>query len=198
MRLRKRATLVKGEHIVQADKATQSAPMERKEEKEEEVAKEKKGEVKDVKAEEGVVDAKNSNQALPRRRSARAARRAIVKAEQVKLSDPFSILFSPFFDRWFFMTLFPLLIFFFFDQVEVGVKGKQHLRVFRGLRGSEELQIGEEDSDDGGETWYLLPDRLEMRRYGHTAVSTECIKGGTDLTQWLGLLPFDGRTFGHV
>ena len=53
-------------------------------------------------------------------------------------------------------------------------------------------------SDDGGENWYLLLDRLEMATYGHTAVSTECIEGGTDLTQWLGLLPFDGRTFGHV
>ena len=94
MRLRKRATLVKGEHTVQADKATQSEPMERKEEKEEEVAKEKKGEAKDVKAEEDVVDVKNADQALPQRRSARAARRAIVKAEQVKLSDPF---FYPFF-----------------------------------------------------------------------------------------------------
>ena len=29
-------------------------------------------------------------------------------------------------------------------------------------------------SDDGGENWYLLPDRLEMATYGHTAVSTVC------------------------
>ena len=90
------------------------------------------------------------------------ARRAIVKAEQVKLSDPFSILFSPFFDRWFFRTLFPLLIFFFFDQVEVGGKGRQHLRVFRGLRGSEELEIGEEDSDDGGETQVTTVSQVEL------------------------------------
>ena len=36
----------------------------------------------------------------------------------------------------------------------MGGKGRQHLRILRGLRGSEELEIGdeEEDSDEGGET----------------------------------------------
>ena len=36
----------------------------------------------------------------------------------------------------------------------MGGKGRQHLRILRGLRGSEELEIGEEEehSDEGGET----------------------------------------------
>ena len=38
---------------------------------------------------------------------------------------------------------------------------------------------GEEDtvliSDDGGERWDLLPDRLKTARFGHTAVSTETL-----------------------
>ena len=38
-------------------------------------------------------------------------------------------------------------------------------------------------SDDGGENWYLLPDRLEMTRRGHTAVRKECSKGRTNFTQ---------------
>ena len=83
VRLRKGAALVKSV----ADKATQS--VEKKEDIEEEVAKEKKGEEKEVKGEEDIFDVKNVSQALPLRRSARTARRAIVKVDQVEFSTLF-------------------------------------------------------------------------------------------------------------
>ena len=116
-----------------SEKATQNVPIEKKEDIEEEMVEEKKEEKEGMNGEEEKVDVKNVSQALPLRRSARAARKAIVKVDQVRfLFLPFLPLFSP---------LSP----FFLRQVEVGGKGRQHLRILRGLRGSEELEIGEEE-----------------------------------------------------
>ena len=57
------------------------------------------------------------------------------------------------FFQFLFLLFLPLSDPSFVDQVEMGGKGRQHLRILRGLRGSEELEIGEEDdhSDEGGE-----------------------------------------------
>ena len=70
-----------------ADKATQNVLMEKKEDIQEEVVKEEKKEDKTIKSDE-IIYVKNM------RRSARAARRAIVKVDQVGL---FFTLFIPFF-----------------------------------------------------------------------------------------------------
>ena len=143
VQLRKGAALVKGV-AEKAEKGTQSVPMGKKEEIQEEVVKEEKGEETEVKAEEDIIDVKNVAQVLPLRRSARAARMAIVKVDQVEFSDPFflSLHFYP-------------------DQVEVRGKGRKHLRVLRGLRGSEELELGEEDSEDGGESKVTTVSQVE-------------------------------------
>ena len=65
-----------------SDKATQNVPLEEKEDIGEEVVEGKKEEMNE---EEDKIDIKNVSQALPLRRSARAARRAIVKVDQVRL-----------------------------------------------------------------------------------------------------------------
>ena len=88
VQLRKGAALVKCV-AEKAEKGTQSVPMGKKEEIQEEVVKEEKGEETEVKAEEDIIDVKNVAQVLPLRRSARAARMAIVKVDQVEFSDPF-------------------------------------------------------------------------------------------------------------
>ena len=85
VQLRKVAALVKSV-AEKAEKATQSVPMKNIQE---EVVKEEKVEETEVKAEEDIIDVKNVAQVLPLRRSARAARMAIVKVDQVEFSDPF-------------------------------------------------------------------------------------------------------------
>ena len=49
------------------------------------------------------------------------------------------------------------------------------LFILGGMNDDGEAQDTVLSSDDGGENWYLLPDRLEMARSGHTAVKTFCI-----------------------
>ena len=68
-----------------SDKATQNVPLEEKEDIGEEVLEGKKEEKEEMDEEEDKIDIKNVSQALPLRRSARAARRAIVKVDQVRL-----------------------------------------------------------------------------------------------------------------
>ena len=68
-----------------SDKATQNVPLEEKEDIGEEVVEGKKEEKEEMNEEEDKIDIKNVSQALPLRRSARAARRAIVKVDQVRL-----------------------------------------------------------------------------------------------------------------
>ena len=85
VQLRKGAALVKGV-AEKAEKATQSVPMKNIQE---EVVKEEKVEETEVKAEEDIIDVKNVVQVVPLRRSARAARMAIVKVDQVEFSGLF-------------------------------------------------------------------------------------------------------------
>ena len=49
------------------------------------------------------------------------------------------------------------------------------LFILGGMNDNGEAEDTVLSSDDEGENWYLLPDRLEMARYRHTAVKTVCI-----------------------
>ena len=77
-----------------SDKATQNVSLEEKEDIEEVV----EGKKEEMDEEEDKIYIKSVSQALPLRRSARAARRAIVKVDQVRLflcRPPFLPLLSP-------------------------------------------------------------------------------------------------------
>ena len=57
-----------------------------------------------------------------------------------------------------------------FPLVNIG----DRLFILGGVNDNGEAEDTVLSSDDGGENWYLLPDRLEMATFGHTAVSTVC------------------------
>ena len=57
-----------------------------------------------------------------------------------------------------------------FPLVTIG----DRLFILGGENVNQEIEDTVLSSDDGGENWYLLPDKLEMATFGHTAVSTVC------------------------